>query len=169
MSASRMSRRWTPGSLGAFEAGVIAFDTETDALSCSNAGLCGISIAIQPGEAAYIPVGHCAAAGLDLTEREHWTQLGLEEAIARLKPLLEDPTVLKVAQNGKYDIAVMSRYGVHVAPVEDTMLMSYVLDAGLHNHGMDELKPAPPRPRADSVSNRSPGSARNRSASPRWS
>ncbi len=123
----------------AFEAGVIAFDTETDALSCSNAGLCGISLAITPGEAAYIPLGHCAAAGLDLTEREHWTQLGLEEAIERLKPLMEDPAVLKVAQNAKYDMAVMSRYGVAVAPIEDTMLMSYVLDAGVHNHGMDEL------------------------------
>jgi DNA polymerase I len=123
----------------AFEAGVIAFDTETDALSCSNAGMCGISIAVQPGEAAYIPVGHCAAAGLDLSEREGWTQIPLEEAVARLKPLLEDPTVLKVAQNAKYDIAVMSRYGVDVSPIEDTMLMSYVLDAGLHMHGMDEL------------------------------
>ena len=123
----------------AFDAGLIAFDTETDALSCSSAGLCGISLAITPGEAAYIPVGHCAAAGLELSEREHWTQLEPEVAIARLKPLLEDPTVLKVAQNGKYDLAVMSRYGVHVSPVEDTMLMSYVLDAGLHLHGMDEL------------------------------
>ncbi len=123
----------------AFETGVVAFDTETDALSCSNAGLCGISLAITPGEAAYIPLGHCAAAGLELSEREHWHQLGLEEAVERLKPLLEDPAVLKVAQNAKYDIAVMSRYGVHVAPVEDTMLMSYVLDAGLGLHGMDEL------------------------------
>ena len=123
----------------AFDAGLVAFDTETDALSCSSAGLCGISLAITPGEAAYIPVGHCAAAGLELSEREHWTQLEPEVAIARLKPLLEDPTVLKVAQNGKYDLAVMSRYGVHVSPVEDTMLISYVLDAGLHLHGMDEL------------------------------
>ena len=123
----------------AFDAGVIAFDTETDALSCSSAGLCGISLAITPGEAAYIPVGHCAAAGLELSEQEHWTQLDEKTAIDRLKPLLEDPTVLKVAQNGKYDLAVMSRYGVHVSPVDDTMLMSYVLDAGLHLHGMDEL------------------------------
>jgi DNA polymerase I len=122
-----------------FETGVIGFDTETDALSCSNAGLCGVCLAVASGEAAYIPLGHCAAAGLELSEQEHWTQIPLEEAIARLKPLLEDPTVLKVAQNAKYDIAVMSRYGVRVSPVEDTMLMSYVLDAGLHMHGMDEL------------------------------
>ncbi len=121
------------------DAGLIAFDTETDALSCSGAGLCGISLAITPGEAAYIPLGHCATAGLDLTEQADWSQIPLDDAIARLKPLLEDPTVLKVAQNAKYDIAVMSRYGVHVAPIEDTMLISYVLEAGLHGHGMDEL------------------------------
>ena len=60
--------------------------------------------------------------------------------IARLKPLLEDPSVLKIAQNAKYDIAVLSRYGIEVGPIEDTMLISYVLEAGLHkSHGMDEL------------------------------
>ncbi|MEO6338622.1 MAG: DNA polymerase I, partial [Caulobacteraceae bacterium] len=68
-----------------------------------------------------------------------WNQLRLEDAIARLKPLLESPAVLKVAQNAKYDIAVMSRYGVQVEPIDDTMLMSYVLEGGLHGHGMDEL------------------------------
>jgi DNA polymerase-1 len=120
-------------------AGVIAFDTETDALSCSGAGLCGVSLAIAPGEAAYIPVGHCAPHGLDLVEQTDWTQISLDDAIAALKPLLEDPTVLKVAQNAKYDLAVMSRFGIEVAPIEDTMLISYVLDAGLHGHGMDEL------------------------------
>ena len=123
----------------AFEAGLVAFDTETDALSCSGAGLCGVSLAITPGEAAYIPLGHCASEGLDLAEQADWSQLCLETAIERLKPLLEDPTVLKVAQNAKYDMAVLSRYGVKVGPIEDTMLISYVLDAGLHGHGMDEL------------------------------
>jgi DNA polymerase-1 len=123
----------------AYDAGLIAFDTETDALSCANAGLCGVSLAIQPGEAAYIPLGHCAAEGLDLTEQGDWTQLPIDAVMERLKPLLEDPSVLKVAQNAKYDIAVLSRYGVHVAPIDDTMLMSYVLDANLHGHGMDEL------------------------------
>ena len=133
----------------AFEAGVIAFDTETDCLSCANGGLCGVSLAVAPGQACYIPLGHCAApsdapAGLDFTGPEpeaaaDWSQLDIEAAIARLKPLLESPTVLKVAQNAKYDIAVLSRHGIDVAPIEDTMLMSYVLDAGLHGHGMDEL------------------------------
>ena len=142
----------------ATDTGLIAFDTETDALACCSAGLCGVSLAITPGEAAYIPLGHCAAArdtppelGLEAPPAEgatasdqaadpdDWDQIPLEDAIARLKPLLEDPAVLKVAQNAKYDIAVMHRYGVRLAPIEDTMLMSYVLEAGLHGHGMDEL------------------------------
>ena len=121
------------------ESGVIGFDTETDALSSARSGLCGMSLAVAPGEAAYIPVGHCAAAGLDLTQQADWTQIPLEAAVERMKTLLEDPTVLKVCQNGKYDVAVMSRYGVTVSPVDDTMLMSYVLEGGLHGHGMDEL------------------------------
>jgi DNA polymerase-1 len=123
----------------ATDAGLVAFDTETDALSCANAGLCGVSLAITPGEAAYIPLGHCAAEGLDLSDQGDWNQLPINAVMERLKPLLEDPSVLKVAQNAKYDIAVLSRYGVQVAPIDDTMLMSYVLDANLHGHGMDEL------------------------------
>jgi DNA polymerase I len=123
----------------AFKAGTIAFDTETDALSSSSAGLCGVSLAVAPGEACYIPVGHCAAEGLDLAGAQDWSQTPLDVAIARLKPLLEDPATLKVGQNAKYDIAVLARYGIDVAPIDDTMLISYVLDAGLHGHGMDEL------------------------------
>jgi DNA polymerase-1 len=120
-------------------AGIVAFDTETDALSSANAGLCGVSLATAPGQACYIPLGHCEAEGLALEAPADLTQIPLEEAVARLKPMLEDPSVLKVAQNGKYDMAVLSRYGVAVTPVEDTMLISYVLEAGLHGHGMDEL------------------------------
>ncbi len=121
------------------EAGQVAFDTETDALSSAGAALCGISLAVAPGEACYIPVGHCAAEGLALDGAAAPEQIPLEEVIARLKPLLEDPSILKIAQNAKYDLAVLSRYGVAVAPIEDTMLISYVLEAGLHDHGMDEL------------------------------
>jgi DNA polymerase I len=120
-------------------AGVVAFDTETDALSSATAGLCGISLAVGPGEACYIPVGHCEEEGLSLVEAEAIVQVPLEDVIARLKPLMEDPAVLKVAQNAKYDMAVLSRYGVGVSPIEDTMLISYVLESGLHGHGMDEL------------------------------
>ncbi|HWF00153.1 MAG TPA: DNA polymerase I [Caulobacteraceae bacterium] len=120
-------------------AGVIAFDTETDELSSANAGLCGVSLAISPGEACYIPLGHCHEEGLQLEVHAPLDQLPLDLAIARLQPLLEDPAVLKVGQNAKYDLAVLSRYGIAVAPIEDTMLISYVLEAGLHGHGMDEL------------------------------
>jgi DNA polymerase-1 len=121
------------------EAGIVAFDTETDALSSANAALCGVSLAIAPGEACYIPVGHAEADGLALEAPSDLAQIPCETVISRLKPLLEDPAVLKVAQNAKYDLAVLSRYGVHVSPIEDTMLISYVLEAGLHGHGMDEL------------------------------
>ncbi|HEY5071042.1 MAG TPA: DNA polymerase I [Caulobacteraceae bacterium] len=120
-------------------AGIVAFDTETDALSSANAGLCGVSLAVAPGEACYIPVGHCEEEGLGLEEARDLRQIPLDEVIARLRPLLEDPAILKVAQNAKYDLAVLSRYGIAVAPIEDTMLISYVLEAGRHGHGMDEL------------------------------
>jgi DNA polymerase-1 len=120
-------------------AGLVAFDTETDSLSSANAGLCGVSLAITPGEACYIPLGHCATdGGLDFGG-ETIVQVDFDGAIARLKPLLEDPAVLKVAQNAKYDLAVMSRYGVNVAPVDDIMLQSYALEGGQHGHGLDEL------------------------------
>ena len=119
--------------------GVVAFDTETDALSSATAGLCGVSLAIAPGEACYIPVGHCEKEGLALEAAADLVQIPLAEVIATLKPLLEDPAVLKVAQNAKYDIAVLARHGIQVSPIEDTMLISYVLEAGLHGHGMDEL------------------------------
>jgi DNA polymerase-1 len=120
-------------------AGLIAFDTETDALSSANSGLVGVSLAIAPGQACYIPLGHVAEDGLAFEAAEDLSQIPLEQAIARLKPLLEDPNVLKVAQNAKYDLAVLSRYGVKVGPIDDTMLISYILDSGEHGHGMDEL------------------------------
>ena len=123
-------------------AGVVAFDTETDALSSANAALCGVSLAVAPGEACYIPVGHEneSTGGLEFEAPEAIQQLELDAVIARLKPLLEDPTVLKVAQNAKYDIAVLDRHGIKVAPIEVTMLISYALEGGLHkSDGMDEL------------------------------
>jgi len=121
-------------------AGVVAFDTETDALSSSAADLCGVSLAVAPGEACYIPLGHCEPDGLALDAPQDLEQIPLDAALAQLKPLLEDPSVLKVAQNAKYDVAVLSRYGIDVTPVEDTMLISFTLEAGLYkSHGMDEL------------------------------
>ena len=121
-----------------FEAGVIGFDTETDALSSSHADLCGVSLAAGPNQACYIPLGHVSDDGLALSG-DTVTQVSLEDALKRLKPLLEDAGVLKVGQNIKYDMAVMQRHGVNVAPIDDTMLMSYVLDQGVHGHGMDDL------------------------------
>ncbi|TAJ71412.1 MAG: DNA polymerase I [Phenylobacterium sp.] len=126
----------------AYAAGVVAFDTETDALSSSAANLCGVSLAVAPGEACYIPVGHAheGEGGLELEAPADLTQIPIDEALARLKPLLEDASVLKVAQNGKYDMAVLSRYGIEVGPIDDTMLISFTLEGGLHkSHGMDEL------------------------------
>jgi DNA polymerase-1 len=120
----------------------VAFDTETDALSSSAAHLCGVSLAVAPGQACYIPVGHAheSEGGLALDAPPDLTQVPLEEAIARLKPLLESPAVLKVAQNGKYDVAVLARYGIEVGPMDDTMLIAFALEGGLHkSYGMDEL------------------------------
>jgi DNA polymerase-1 len=126
----------------AYAAGVVAFDTETDALSASAANLCGLSLAVAPGEACYIPVGHEheSDGGFDFEPKSALEQIPLSDVIARLKPLLEDPSVLKIAQNAKYDIAVLARHGIDVTPVDDTMLISFVLEGGLHkSHGMDEL------------------------------
>ena len=132
----------------ATEAGVVGFDTETDALSATHAGLCGVSLAIGPNDACYIPLAHEHvpaenAGGLDFggetAAQEPILQVDKAEALKRLKGLLENPAVLKVTQNGKYDLAVMARRGIRVAPIDDTMLISYVLEGGLHGHGMDEL------------------------------
>jgi DNA polymerase-1 len=118
-------------------AGMVAFDVETDGPSSSTSDLCGVSLAVAPGEACYIPLGHAAEDGLALGG--DLGQIPLAEAVARLKPLLEDPGVLKIAHNAKYELGVLARLGVEVAPIEDTMLISYVLEGGLHNHGMEEL------------------------------
>jgi len=132
----------------ATEAGVVGFDTETDALSATHAGLCGVSLAIGPNDACYIPLTHehepaANAGGLDFggdgEQRAPIAQIDKPEALKRLKVLLENPGVLKILQNSKYDLAVMARRGIRVAPIDDTMLISYVLEGGLHGHGMDEL------------------------------
>jgi DNA polymerase-1 len=127
----------------AYRAQVIAIDTETDDLSASHAKLCGVSLATGPNRACYIPLGHAAEDGFDFGDgfggHGGLTQIPLDQAIQALKPLLEDPDILKVGQNIKYDLSVLHRYGVDVTPYDDTMLISYVLEGGLHGHGMDEL------------------------------
>ncbi|MEO1249512.1 MAG: DNA polymerase I [Pseudomonadota bacterium] len=127
----------------AHEAGAVAVDTETTSVNASSAKLVGISLSTAPGNGCYIPVGHVAPAGddaLDLQgEGEAPEQISPEAAIAALKPLLEDPAVLKIGQNIKYDYQILARHGVRLHPVDDTMLLSYVIDGMTHGHGMDEL------------------------------
>ena len=118
-----------------YAAGSIAVDTETDALDSMTAGLVGVSLATGPNRACYIPLAH---GGTDLLS-ENPVQVPFDLAIAKLKPLLEDPSILKIGHNLKYDLNVLVRYGITVAPIDDTMVMSFDLDAGKHNHGMDEL------------------------------
>jgi DNA polymerase-1 len=120
--------------------GVVALDTETTSLDEMRAELVGVSLALEPGCAAYVPVGHRSGGG-DLFGSTALTegQLPLEVVLAALKPVLEDAAVLKVGQNLKYDAKVLARHGIAVSPFDDTMLMSYAMHAGLHGHGMDTL------------------------------
>ncbi|WP_442678560.1 DNA polymerase I [Sphingomonas sp. ASY06-1R] len=121
----------------AYAAGVVAVDTETDHIDCIRANLVGISLATAPGKACYIPVGHGRGGEDLLTERPE--QLPHPLVLAKLKPLLEDPAILKIGQNLKYDLIMFRRSGIDITPYDDTMLLSYDLDAGLGGHGMSEL------------------------------
>lgn len=125
----------------AYAAGTVAVDTETTSLNAMRAKLVGLSLSVEPGKACYIPVGHVGSdseGSLALTD-DCPEQLPLNDVLDALRPLFEDPGVLKVGQNLKYDLLILQRYGVDVRPIDDTMLLSYVLESGLHNHGMDEL------------------------------
>jgi DNA polymerase-1 len=119
--------------------GYIALDTETDSLDSMRANLVGVSLATAPGKACYIPLQHKASGGGLFGGELVEGQVPLAEAIAVLKPLLEDPSILKIGQNLKYDIEVLKRHGIAVGPIDDTMLISYVLESGDVGHGMDEL------------------------------
>jgi DNA polymerase-1 len=129
------------------QAGIVAVDTETTSVDSMRARLVGVSLALGNGRACYIPLAHKTAGGqgsLDLgqdggAEEDAPAQIPFDEAVAVLKPLLKDPSVLKVGQNIKYDLQVLVRHGINIAPVDDTMVLSYVLDGGLHNHNMDDL------------------------------
>jgi DNA polymerase-1 len=116
--------------------GYVAIDTETDCIDCIIAKLAGVSMATAPNRACYIPVGH---SGGDLLS-EAPNQLPLELVLGRLKPLLEDPAVLKIGHNLKYDWVMFDKSGINVAPIDDTMVMSFDLDAGRSfGHGLEEL------------------------------
>ena len=123
--------------------GIVAIDTETSSLDPMQASLCGFSLALSPDEACYVPLehrqnGHSGADGLfagDLAA----DQIPESAALAAIKPLLEDAGILKVGQNLKFDWLVFAQRGIEMAPQDDTMLMSYVLDAGRSDHGLDPL------------------------------
>lgn len=126
----------------AHTAGEIAIDTETTGLDSMKAALVGVSMATGLGKACYIPLRH----GLDNDSGDLLDagtpapkQIPVDQAIALLKPLFESPGVLKIGHNLKYDLTILKREGIDVAPIDDTMVLSFVLDAGLHGHGMDEL------------------------------
>ncbi len=123
----------------AVETGLVAFDTETNSLDPMQAELIGFSLALAPGKAAYIPLQHKSGAGDLLGGGMVEGQIPLDKALAALKTVLEDKSVLKIAQNMKYDWLVMRRYGINTVSFDDTMLISYVLDAGIGGHGMDPL------------------------------
>lgn len=122
-------------------AGHVAVDTETTSLNDMRAELVGISLCVEPGQACYIPLTHRAAAADDLFGSDALAegQIDKQQALDTLKPLLEDDGILKIGQNMKYDAKIFARNGIDVAPIDDTMLMSYALHAGLHGHGMDTL------------------------------
>lgn len=132
----------------ASRAPIIAVDTETDDLNSMQAGLVGISLSIEQGKACYIPLAHVGSGSqgsFDLGDgggdaaSDAPEQIPMDDVLAAFKPVLENPGILKVGQNIKYDIQVLSRYGIDVGPIDDTMLISYVLEGGLHRHGMDDL------------------------------
>jgi len=116
-------------------AGVCAVDTETTGLNPREAELVGVSIAVGAGQAAYVPLLHEGTL-----EHPASGQLAVGDVLERLGPLLADDAVLKVFQNAKFDLAVFAKAGVElIAPIDDTMLISYAQSAGEHGQGMDEL------------------------------
>lgn len=114
---------------------VVAVDTETASLDSVTGRLIGVSLATAPGKACYIPLGH---GGTDMFA-EKPEQIAMEAALDRLRDLFADDAVLKVGHNLKYDIGVLAQHGVTIAPYDDTLVMSFALDAGKHQHGLDEL------------------------------
>lgn len=124
----------------AYETGLLAFDTETTGLTPAKAELVGISLSHTLGKAAYIPLAHVSGdADLFGDGGGAIRQIPFDEAVKLLKPLLEDESVLKIGHNMKYDWQMLAKHGVHIAPCDDTMLLSYVLDGTSHKHGMDAL------------------------------
>ena len=124
-----------------YACGYVAVDTETTALNEMRAELVGVSLCVEAGQACYIPLIHKAAAQDDLfgSDARAEGQMDFDACIAMLKPMLQDESILKIGQNMKYDSKIFTRVGVDIHPIDDTMLMSYAMHGGLHNHGMDLL------------------------------
>tara|TARA_B100001248_G_scaffold259898_1_gene246908 strand:+ start:2539 stop:5331 length:2793 start_codon:yes stop_codon:yes gene_type:complete len=124
-----------------YETGYVAIDTETTSLNDMLAELVGISLATEIGSACYIPIGHREGQDDDLFDNFQLVegQLDLEYVLDCLRPVLTDDSILKIGQNIKYDAKVLSHYGIEITTFDDTMLLSYAMHGGLHNHGMDAL------------------------------
>ncbi|EAP85548.1 DNA polymerase I [Sulfitobacter sp. EE-36] len=124
-----------------YEFGYVAVDTETTGLDDMVAQLVGVSLCVEPGKACYIPLIHKARGSDDLFGSDDLAegQIPTEEALRLLTPMLEDHSILKIGQNMKYDSKIFAQLGINVAPIDDTMLLSYAMHAGLHGHGMDTL------------------------------
>lgn len=124
-----------------YACGYVAVDTETTGLNDMRADLVGVCLCVEAGQAAYLPLTHRAGNADDLFGSDELAegQMNLAEALAMLKPALEDSTILKIGQNMKYDAKILARVGINIGPIDDTMLLSYAQNAGIHNHGMDLL------------------------------
>ncbi|MEM8951540.1 MAG: DNA polymerase I, partial [Pseudomonadota bacterium] len=114
--------------------GILAIDTETTSLDVMKAELVGVCLAVEPGEGAYVPIGHKDDFGQLVSG-----QLDRDAVIERLRPILTDPSILKVGHHLKYDLGILARVGLELSPYDDTLMLSYVVDGTQHGHGMDEL------------------------------
>ncbi|MGD9543230.1 MAG: DNA polymerase I [Methylocystis sp.] len=138
VSSIERLEQWIMDAAGA---GHVAINIETSLPDPMRCELIGVSLATAPGRACYVPLQHCTGESADLFAGASLVegQIPFEAALARLKPLFEDPSILKIAHNMKHDLLVLSRYGIDVAPIDDAMLISYALDSGRSDHGLEEL------------------------------
>ena len=119
-----------------YKAGYVAFDTETTGLNVHTDKLVGISLALSPGEAAYIPLRHEEKSSL-LDQKQNSAQLDIPTVISILKPIFEDTSILKIAHNAKFDAHVLKKIGIDVSPIDDTLIMAALIESG--SKSLDEL------------------------------